>query len=88
MGAYVFSKELIIVSRLLNLFMCSPFYNFYESSVMSHRSAVQLYNHTGLGLVWSSIGISLYAGVRGRDLNVWACVGFQNDAIKMALSAI
>ena len=81
MGAYVFSKELIIVSRLLNLFMCSPFYNFYESSVVSHRSAVELYNHSGLGLVVSSFGISLYADVRGRDWNELACVGFQNDVV-------
>ena len=81
MGAYVFSKELIIVSRLLNLFMCSPFYNFYESSVVSHRSAVELYNHTGLGLALSSVGTGLHTDVHGRDWNELACVGFQNDVV-------
>ena len=49
--------------------------------MVSHRSAVELYNHSGLGLVVSSFGISLYADVRGRDWNELACVGFQNDVV-------
>ena len=80
MGAYAFSKELIIVSRLCNLIMCSPFYNFYESSPVSHRPAVELYNHTGLDLDLSWAESYLHADVRGRDLIGMALTGFQTDA--------
>ena len=54
---------------------------------MSHRPAVELYNHTGLGLVLSSVWTGLHTDVRGRDWNELACVGFQNDVVEMSVSA-
>lgn len=46
---------------------------------MSHRPAVELYNHTVLDLDLSSAESYLHAEVRGRDLIGMALTGFQTD---------